>query len=173
MFAAVHDVSSSPQPCIRFWPSPEYGEHFARNVYAGRARNVCAGRDKKKKRKKTKNDEKRKNEEIWLHTQNPRRFPGFPVVVVTLFVEILDDFHDSVSECVTIPKKINNPFWGLTVQRKSDNFSMDVKQNTHFTDENLPRHAGVVVVPSLRRPASRCRGSWQPPAGAQLHCTPV
>ena len=28
---------------------------------------------------------------------------------------------------------------------------------------------GVVVVPSLRRPASRCRGSWRPPAGAQLH----
>ena len=115
-----------------------------------------------------------KNEEIWLHTQNPRRFPGFAFVVVTLFVEILDDFHDSVSECVTIPQKINNPFWGLTVfQRKSDKFSMDVKQNTHFTDENLPRHAGVVVVPSLRRPASRCRCSWQPPAGAQRHCTPV
>ena len=33
----------------------------------------------------------------------------------------------------------------------------------------LPRCAGVMVVPSLRRPASRCRGSWRPPAGAQLH----
>ena len=33
----------------------------------------------------------------------------------------------------------------------------------------LPRCAGVIVVPSLRRPASRCRGSWRPPAGAQLH----
>ena len=37
----------------------------------------------------------------------------------------------------------------------------------------LPRCAGVMVVPSLRRPASRCRGTWRPPAGAQLHCTPV
>ena len=37
----------------------------------------------------------------------------------------------------------------------------------------LPRCAGVMVVPSLRRPASRCRGTWRPPAGAQLHCTPA
>ena len=28
-------------------------------------------------------------------------------------------------------------------------------------------------VPSSRRPASRCRGTWRPPAGAQRHCTPV
>ena len=51
-----------------------------------------------------KNDEKRKkNAEIWTHTQNPRRFPGFTVVVVvvTFFVKILDDFHDLVSECVS------------------------------------------------------------------------
>ena len=35
-----------------------------------------------------KNDEKRKkNEEIWIHTQNPRRFSGF-TVVVTFFVKI-------------------------------------------------------------------------------------
>ena len=48
-----------------------------------------------------KNDEKRKkNEKNWIHTQNPRRFPGFTVVVVTFFVKILDDFHDFVSECV-------------------------------------------------------------------------
>ena len=29
-----------------------------------------------------------------FHTQNLRRYPGFTVVVVTFFVEILDDFHD-------------------------------------------------------------------------------
>ena len=55
--------------------------------------------------------ERKKNEEIWIHMQNPLRFPGFTVVVVSSFVEILDDFHDFVSECVSFPKKIHNPFW--------------------------------------------------------------
>ena len=60
-----------------------------------------------------KNDEKRKeNEEIWIQTQNPPRFPGFTVVVVAFFVGILDDFHDFVSECLSFQRKINNPFWG-------------------------------------------------------------
>ena len=27
--------------------------------------------------------------------------------------KILDDFHDFVSECVSLQRKINNPFWGL------------------------------------------------------------
>ena len=49
--------------------------------------------------KKTKKNEK------WIHTQNPRRFPGFTVVVVTSFLKILDDFHDFVSECVSFPRK--------------------------------------------------------------------
>ena len=50
---------------------------------------------------------------MWLHTQNPRRFPGFTVVVVVLFfVKIPDDFHDFVSECVSFLKKINNSFFG-------------------------------------------------------------
>ena len=30
-------------------------------------------------------------------------------------VEILDDFHDFVSECVSFPNKINNPFWDVAV----------------------------------------------------------
>ena len=81
----------------------------------------------KKKRKIEKNDEKKrkrkKNEEIWIHTQNPRRFPGFTVVVVTCFVKILDDFHDFVSERVSLSRKINNPFWEVIVfPKKSDNF---------------------------------------------------
>ena len=63
------------------------------------------------------------NEEIWLHTQNPRRFPGFTVVVATLFVDILDDFNDFVSECVSFLNKNNNQFGGLTVFPKTrDNF---------------------------------------------------
>ena len=71
-----------------------------------------------------KNDEKRKkNEEIWIHTQNPRRFLLFTVVVVTFFVEILDDFHDLFSECVSFQKKINNPLLDVTVfPKKSDKF---------------------------------------------------
>ena len=64
-----------------------------------------------------KNDERRKKNEKknWIQTQNPLRFPGFTVVVVTFFVRILNDFDDFVSECVSFPRKINIPFWGLTV----------------------------------------------------------
>ena len=71
-----------------------------------------------------KNGEKRKkNEEMWIHTQNPRRFPGFTVGVVTFFVKFLNDFQDFVSECVSFPRKINNPFWeGTVFPKKSDNF---------------------------------------------------
>ena len=59
----------------------------------------------------------------WIHTQNTRRFPGFTVVVVTVFVKILDDFHDFVSECVSFQRKINNPFWEVTFfRRKVTNF---------------------------------------------------
>ena len=65
----------------------------------------------------------RKMKKIGFHTQNPRRFPWFTVVVVTFFVKILDDFHDFVSECVSFPRKINNPFWEVIVfPKKSDNF---------------------------------------------------
>ena len=58
---------------------------------------------------------KRKMKKNWIHTQNPRRFPGFTVVIVTFFVKILDDFHDFVSECVSFQRKINNPFWEVIV----------------------------------------------------------
>ena len=70
---------------------------------------------KMKKRKMEKNNEKKKeNEEIWIHTQNPRRFPGFTVVVVTFFVKIIDKFQ-VLSERVSFPRKIINPFWGWGV----------------------------------------------------------
>ena len=50
---------------------------------------------------------------------------------------MLDDFDDLFSECVFFQKKINNPFWGLTVfPRKSDTFHWTQNKNTHFTDEN-------------------------------------
>ena len=54
--------------------------------------------------------------------------------------KILDDFQDFASECVSFQRKINNPFCFITVfQKKKCQFSLDVKQNTHFTDENQPK----------------------------------
>ena len=87
-------------------------------------KNFFFKKKKKNEKKKKNNDEKRKkNEKTWIQTQNPRRFPGFTVVVVTFFVKILDDFHDFVSECVSFHTKINNPFCGLIVfPKKSGNF---------------------------------------------------
>ena len=61
--------------------------------------------EKKEEKHENKNEKMKKNEEIWLHTQNPRRFPGFTVVVVSFFVEILDDFHEFVSENVFFDEK--------------------------------------------------------------------
>ena len=89
---------------------------------------------RKKNEKNGKKDEKRKkNEEIWIHTQNPRRFPGFTVVAVTFFVKILDDFHDFVSECVSFQRKINNPFGeGNRFSKEKWQFSLDVKQKHTF-----------------------------------------
>ena len=72
-------------------------------------------KDEKTKKWRKMLKKERKNEEIWIHTQYPRQFPGFSVVVVTFFVKIFDDFHDFVSECVFLPRKINNPFWEVTV----------------------------------------------------------
>ena len=57
--------------------------------------------------------------------RDPRRFPCF-------------------AECVFFPKKINNPFWGLTVfQRKSD-ISSGRETKTHIVaDENQRKIAKV------------------------------
>ena len=43
------------------------------------------------------------------------------------------------------------------------------KLQLDWPEATLPRCTGVMVVPSLRRPASRCRGTLRPPAYAQLH----
>ena len=65
-----------------------------------------------------KNDDKRKkNEEIWIQTQNPRQFPVVTVVVVTFFVKILDDFHDFFSESL-FPEENKQPV--LRCQRFSE-----------------------------------------------------
>ena len=36
---------------------------------------------------------KKRKMKKWIQTQNPRRFPGFTVVVVIFYDEILDDFQ--------------------------------------------------------------------------------
>ena len=52
-------------------------------------------------------------------------FSRLPLLLKLFFVEILDDFHDFVSECVSFQRKINNPFCGVTVfPKKSDNFHL-------------------------------------------------
>ena len=95
-------------------------------------------KENERKWKKMKENERTwKKMKNWIHTQNPRRFPWFTVVVGTFFVELLDDFHDFVSECVSFQRKINNPFWGVIVfPKKSDNCHFTWNKNTHFTDEN-------------------------------------
>ena len=68
----------------------------------------------KKKMKKMKNEKKRKNGKN-DEKKKEKLKNGFTL-------KILDDFHDFVSECVSFPRKINNPFWGVIVFPKSDNF---------------------------------------------------
>ena len=80
-----------------------------------------------------KNDEKRQKIQKHCSHAKSSTISRFTVVVVTFFVKILDDFHDFVSECVSFPMKINNPFWGVIVfQKKSDNFPLDAKQKHTF-----------------------------------------
>ena len=78
-------------------------------------------------------ENRKKHEEIWLHTQNPRRFPEFTVVVVTCFDKILDDFHDFVSDCVSFPMKNQQPvLGGHRFSYEKWQFSLDVKQKDTF-----------------------------------------
>ena len=86
-----------------------------------------------KKMKKWKNGKmmkkRKKNEESWIYTKNLRRFPGFAVVVVTLFVKILEDFHDFVFGMCLFPHENQQPIWGghrFSEERRQ--FSLDVKQ---------------------------------------------
>ena len=79
----------------------------------------------KKWRKMMKKERKMKK---WIHTQNPRRFPGFTVVVVTFFVKILD-------ECVSFPRKSTTRFAGSAFFRRKVAVFIGRETNTHFTDE--------------------------------------
>ena len=77
-----------------------------------------------------------KNEEIWHQTQNHRRFPGFAVVVVTLFDDILHDFHD-VFRNVSFSQRKSTTHLGrsLFFRRKATIF-IGRETKTHSTDEN-------------------------------------
>ena len=75
----------------------------------------------------------RKMKKHWIHTQNPRRFPVFTVVVVTFFVKILDDFHDFVSEFFLFPEENQQPvLGGNRFSEEKWQFSLDVKQKHTF-----------------------------------------
>ena len=51
--------------------------------------------------------------------------------------KILDDFHDFVSECVSFPRKINNPFFGVTFfRRKVTIFILRETKTQIFSGEN-------------------------------------
>ena len=77
-----------------------------------------------------------KNEIKKISTQNPRRFPGCTVVVVILFDEILDDFHVCFRNASLSVRKSTTQFEASSFSVEKWRFSLDVKQNTHFTDEN-------------------------------------
>ena len=64
----------------------------------------------------------RKMKKMDSHAKSSTIFRVY-VVVVTFSVKILNDFHDFVSECVSFPRKINNPFCAVSIfPKKSDNF---------------------------------------------------
>ena len=73
---------------------------------------------KEKKWNKMNKREMKKNKEIWLHTQDPRRFPWF-CFGMCLFPE---ENQQPVVE-------------GHRFSDEKCQFSLDVKQNTHFTDD--------------------------------------
>ena len=105
---------------------------------------------KRKMKKKMMNNEK--NEEIWLHTQNPRRFSRVYRCCCIFFSSICSTISMIfVSECVSFQRKINNPFLGSQrfFLKKSDTFSLDVQQkNTHFYRQKSTKPKFAKVSPS-------------------------
>ena len=76
-------------------------------------------------------------------------FQCLPLLLKLFSSKPLDDFHDFVSECVSFARKINNPFWGVIVfSEEKSQFSLDVEQNTHFSDENRRKKKIAEVSPS-------------------------
>ena len=90
--------------------------------------------EKKIKMKKMKSmKEMRKMRKIGFTGKILDDFQGLPLMLYLFFVEILDDFHDFGSECVSFQRKINNPV--LRGHRFSEDkwqVSLDVKQKHTF-----------------------------------------
>ena len=87
---------------------------------------------KNEKMRKIEKMKKLKNEKNWIHAQNPRRFPGFAVVVVICSTKSKTTSMILFSECVSFPKKINNPFWCHRFSKERWQFPPDVKQKHTF-----------------------------------------
>ena len=78
-------------------------------------------KNKKMRKMRKENEEKMKNAEKWRNLASHAKSSASSRVYwccCNFFVEILDDFHDFVSECFSFQKKINNPFCGVTFSRR-------------------------------------------------------
>ena len=67
------------------------------------------------KRKKHRDDIKKFGFRRKIHEPFPRFAVVVVVINVTFFDEILRNFHDCLSECVSFPKKNDNQFWEVSV----------------------------------------------------------
>ena len=64
-------------------------------------------------------------------------------------LKILDDVHDFVSECVSFPKKINNPFWEVTVFRRKVTKSIGRQTKTRILPTNINENKFAKVSPLI------------------------
>ena len=90
--------------------------------------------EKKKNEKMEENDEKRKkNEKTWIHTQNPRRFPGFTVVVATFFRQNPRRFPwFCFGMCLFLEENQQPVLGGNRFSEEKWQFSLGVKQKHTF-----------------------------------------
>ena len=79
----------------------------------------------------------KKNEEIWIHTQNPRRFPGFTVAVVT-FSSKSSTISMILFRNVSLSLGNSTTHFGVSpfFRRKVTIVIGSWNKNTHFTNEN-------------------------------------
>ena len=145
-------------------PRPK-NQSFTKGIVFFYNRNFCSVKKRVKKHEKTgkmeqtkkqsKNRKFEKHENMkalkmskvfWLHTQNPRRFPGFVVVVVTFFFEeIFDDFQH-FSECgretktLISPKQIDEHF----LSASNNNYSFRATDHSTTTNDSADPLDAVV-----------------------------
>ena len=71
--------------------------------------------------------------EIWLHTQNPRRFQGLAVVVFYFSDEILDNFHDFIFETLMLTPAMQH-IW-KKYKKKKKHFVETIKKQKKLKHE--------------------------------------